>query len=210
VRSLDPGLADGLSTKISAVNLDPPKFRRFERVVVGASGSMWPGAGPSPRNRERLVGRPGSVVFEAQVDLQGVTLQAYTVYFDDLELYLRCFETELMSLDRFDDPARFAGERFEIGYDTADGEDDCQHPIEGTLRVPGSFWQCFVFDHLRRSGADRPRCTSGIEHEIAWNQVLVPPSMPRTRALAERYLGEMLGTSSWVRVTAPDSFLLRR
>jgi hypothetical protein len=179
-------------------------------VVVEAPASTWPGAGPAPRDRERLVGRPGTVVYEALVDIGGVALQAYTVYFDDLDLYLRCFETELKSLDRFDDPARFCGERFEIGYDTADEEGDCHHPIEGTLRVPGSFWQRFVLDHIRRSRSTRPECTSGIEHEIAWNQVLVPSSTPRTRALAERYLGEMLGTSSWVRVKAPDSFLLRR
>lgn len=174
---------------------------------------MWPGAGPTPRSRERLLGRSGTIVFETPVDHGGVERQAYTVFFDDFDRYLRCFESELRSLDLFDDPGRFCGERFEIGYDTEEAVGGGDHPIEGTLRVPGSFWQRFVVDHDRSSSSDAsegPRCTSGVEHDIAWNQVLVPPSTRRTRALAERHLGKWLGTTSWVRVASPDSFLLRR
>ncbi len=119
-------------------------------------------------------------------------------------------ESRLEKTGEFDWEGAHLGRRFEISFDT--GLEADNRIVEGTYRVPGRFWQVFLFQKERTPGESVPELRhhfgtwpsgiTGIEFNVPSRDVL-------DRDYALRAFASIFGIDDWVEVRGPDSLLLR-
>jgi hypothetical protein len=190
----------------------PAKFERFERVLVsnkkiGEDHRMFRGA---------VLWRDYVQYSKYDRGFKEPPLRrwewVYCIYLPDGDCCLSIDESGLQKTGEFDLEAAHLGKSFEISFDTVldedDGiEDDCT--VEGCIRLPGRFWQIFLFmksdvPELRHRFVTWPSRIESIEFEV-----------PRAAELNQDYMVRALATAfdtnpeSWVKVYGPDSLMLR-
>ena len=102
------------------------------------------------------------------------------------------------------------GRRHEISFDT--GLEDDNPIVEGSYRVPGKFWQIFLFE----KADDRGEPVAELRHEFGtWRSgitgisFLAPEGDVVDKAYILRAFASVFGTDEWVVVRGPDSLLLK-
>jgi hypothetical protein len=183
------------------------KFQRFEKVVVtDAEGKRHSGTilwrdlvQYSP------FATPGS-----QGAPERWSQWEYAVDLPDFACCPTFEEARLQATGEFDPEDAHLGRRFEISFDT--GLEDDNSVVEGTYRIPGQFWQVFLFQKESSFGESiselRPRSSvwesgmTGIEFDV-----------PRGAVLDKEYIfrafSSVFGTADWVEVRGPDSLLMK-
>jgi hypothetical protein len=176
------------------------RVRRFERVEVVDDR---PGPGAS------FAGRAGTVVwcdgpcFNARTGAWAEW--AYSVYFTAADRYRSFRESNLRSAGQFDAEGDHLGRRFEVSFDSTPVDDAAT--VEGCFRLPGSFWQVFLF---AKTDVPEPRhrpvtCDSG----ITGVEFEVPRGVKLDRGYVVRSMEEVFGPGPWAVAAGPDSLILK-
>ena len=154
----------------------------------------------------------------------------YGVYFPPVDRYRSFRESDLESTGEVELEAAIRGQRYEISFDTVPIEDmtvvdgkyqmvlprgEFWFPIdeigtqEGTYRVPGQFWQVFIFSKLEIS---EPRHHFGTwESGITGVEIEVPNEVILYRDYMIGIMSKVFDTEpeSWVVVSGLDSLLMK-
>jgi hypothetical protein len=188
---------------------DPPpaKFRPFEKIVV---------------TDEQGRGHPGTVLWRALVQYRQFASPdgegppgrwsqwEYAVALPDLSCCPTFEEDRLESTGEFDAEGAHLGRRFELSFDT--GLEDDNVIVEGSYRVPGRFWQIFLF---RKGGPDGEpvselrHCFRMWESGITGVVFDVPVEAVLDRDYILQALAGVFGAVDWAEVRGPDSQLMR-
>lgn len=203
----------------------PPasKLQRFEKVLVMNS-----------RMGQDVAGQQGSVIscdqpyFDRRIGKWRQWI--YCVYFPALDRYRSFLESDLESTGDFDAAEAHLGKRFEISFDTVQIEDmtvvdgkrllqtprgDFWFPIEdistqeGCYRIPGQFWQVFIFE--------KGDVSEACHHFGVWESGItgiefdVPEAVILYRDYMIRAMSEVFGAKpgSWIEVRGLDSLVLK-
>lgn len=185
----------------------PARFRRFERVLV---------ADASGRPRRGIVLWRDLVQYRQYappgfLGLPGKWSQwEYAVELPDFACCPTFEESRLEPTGEFDPEEAHLGRRYEISFDT--GLEPDNRIIEGSYRVPGRFWQVFLFRKERKPGESVPELChhfgawpsgmTGLEFDVPTDDVL-------DRDYLLRALAGVFGTDEWVEVRGPDSRLMK-
>ena len=110
----------------------------------------------------------------------------------------------------FDPEDAHRGRRYEISFDT--GLETDNDIVEGSFRVPGEFWQIFIF----RKRNDRGEYVAELRHEsgswasgITGIEFHAPNEAVINKGYVFRAFASVFGTDEWVEVRGPDSLLLK-
>jgi hypothetical protein len=185
----------------------PARFERFEKVrITDGTGRTHPGT---------ILWR--SLVWYRQYAPPGSigppgkwSQWEYIVDLPDSACCPTFEESRLETTGEFDPEDAHLGRRFEISFDTGLEADNCI--VEGSYRIPGRFWQVFLFQKERRPGESVPELghqfgtwesgITGIEFDVPREDVL-------DRAYMLRAFASVFGTDDWVEVRGPDSLLMK-
>lgn len=188
---------------------DPPiaKFQRFEKVVVTDAKGR---------------GHPGTVLWRSLVQYRQFASPGsddppgrwseweYAVELPGLACCPTFEEDRLESTGEFDAEDAHLGRRFELSFDT--GLEDDNAIVEGSYRVPGRFWQVFLF---RKEDPDGEPA-SGPRHRFQhWESGItgvafdVPAEVVLDRDYVMQALASIFGAVEWADVRGPDSQLLK-
>ena len=120
------------------------------------------------------------------------------VQIDGRVLWLRLPEERLEFIGGCEPPDRWLGTRHEVSFDTVEAG------REGCLRRPGTFWECFFFQHGK---TDSVTCqTSTWRSGITGHLFIVPEAFDfRDESLYLDAFATCLGMSPLHRVRGPDS-----
>jgi hypothetical protein len=184
-----------------------PKFQRFEKVVVTDTGGQR---------------RTGTILWRDLVQyrqfappgFQGTPARwsrwEYAVDLPDFACCPTIEEDRLQATGEFDPEDVHRGRRFEISFDTGLQADE--RVVEGSYRVPGEFWQVFIFDKETVRGESIPE----LRHRFGeWASGItgVAFDVPREATLDKDYVfrafSTVFGTEDWVEVRGPDSLLMK-
>lgn len=183
------------------------RFQRFEKVVVtDTSGRSHTG---TILWRDLVeysqFAAPGSAVPPGRW-----SQWEYAVELPDFGCCPTFEEDRLEPTGEFDPEDAHRGRRFEISFDT--GLEPDERIVEGSYRVPGEFWQVFLFQkervpgismtELRHQFGEWPSGITGIEFDVPSDAVL-------DKAYIFRAFASIFGTDEWVEVRGPDSLLLK-
>jgi hypothetical protein len=134
----------------------------------------------------------------------------YIVDLPDLACCPAFEESRLETTGAFDPEEAHLGRRFEISFDT--GLEADNRIVEGSYRVPGRFWQAFLF---RKEGTPG-ESVSELRHDFrTWQSGItgIEFDVPRDAILDREYLrrafASVFGTDDWVEVRGPDSLLMK-
>jgi hypothetical protein len=134
----------------------------------------------------------------------------YIVELSDFACCRAFEESRLEKTGEFDPEEAHLGRRFEISFDT--GLEADNRIVEGSYRVPGRFWQVFLFQKERTPGESVPE----LRHRFgAWQSGItgiefdVPSEAVLDREYMLRAFASVFGTDDWVEVRGPDSLLLK-
>ena len=172
-------------------------LRRFEKVIVVGE-----------RMGREFAGLQGMIVWvDEWMRGRGIG-PGYVVHLPQLDRYSSFSACDLRTTHEIDPAGEEShqGRRFEISFDTKLGDgDSCT--IEGSFRVPGSFWNVFVF--IKGEFGE-------LRHEIGpWRSGIhgAEFSVPRSVILDREYvigaMSEVFGTRDWAEVRGPDSLALK-
>jgi hypothetical protein len=121
-------------------------------------------------------------------------------------------ESRLQATGEFDPEDTHLGRRFEISFDT--GLEDDNSIVEGSYRVPGRFWQVFVFRKDDPGPGGEP--VSELRHRFKmWDSGMtgIEFDVPRRAVVDKEYIfrafSSVFGTDDWVEVRGPDSLLMK-
>ena len=114
-------------------------------------------------------------------------------------------ESRLHPTGEFDSEENHLGKRFEVSFDTV-AEDDTDIE-EGCYRLPGRFWEVFVFvkadlADLRHALVTWPSGITGVQFDV-------PRSAMLERGYVIRAMSEVFAAESCAVVYGPDSLLLK-
>ena len=202
VKSLWRSLRRMRSIDMQDEAIPDPKFRRFEKVLLTTEGAA--------------AGQGGVVVW---CDLcrfsaydQGFKKPpqiwsewVYSVYLPERDRYGSFKEFELQTTGCFDPEENHFGKRFEVSFDTASQDDS--RIEEGCYRLPGRFWEVFVFikadvAELRHHPVTWPSGISGVQFDV-------PDSAVLNHAYIIRAMTEAFAAGSCTVARGPDSLLLK-
>ncbi len=185
----------------------PARFQRFEKVLITDKS-----------------GKPhqGTVIWRDLVQYSPFTPSGFTgiprrwsqwEYAVDLPDFGSCptfEESRLQPTGEFDPEEAHLGRRYEISFDTGLGDD--MTTVEGSYRIPGEFWQIFLFmksdprgrpvAELRHHFGTWPSGMTGIEFSVPEEDLL-------DRDYVLRAFARVFGTEDWVVVRGPDSVLMK-
>ena len=183
------------------------RFRRFEKVVVtDAQGK--PHRGTILWRDLREYSQFASPGFEGT---PGRWSQwEYAVALPDFASCPTFDEDRLEPTGEFDTEDAHLGRRHEISFDTGlEADNDL---VEGSYRVPGSFWRIFLF----RKEDDEGRCFAELRrHSVEWPSGIAgitfdaPAEAVIDREYIFRAFADAFGTDDWVEVRGPDSMLMK-
>jgi hypothetical protein len=177
------------------------KFQRFERVSLRANGHhelrgvvIW-------RDYTRFSAYDQGFKKPPRRWAEWV----YSVYFPDRDCYRSLEESRLHPTGEFDSEESHLGKCFEISFDTVPGDDTSIE--EGCYRLPGRFWEVFVFvkadvADLRRARVTWPSGISGVQFDL-------PQSAALDRGYVIRAMSEVFAAEDCTVVYGPDSLLLK-
>jgi len=171
-------------------------LRRFEKVVVFGS------------RPDEYDGSRGTIVWVDEGSRHRNFGPVFVVHLSELDRYVSFLGCDLHSTHEIDPAGEepHLGRRFEISFDTMLDDGD-NGTVEGSFRVPGSFWQVFVF--LKGDvGELRPEIgpwRSGIYGA----EFVVPRSATVNRKFVIGVMSEAFGTRDWAEVHGPDSLALK-
>ena len=183
------------------------KFRRFEKVVVtDARGKRHRGTILWRDLREYCQFAPPG--FEGT---PGRWSQwEYAVALPDFASCPTFEEDRLEATGEFETEDAHLGRRHEISFDTGlEADNDL---VEGSYRVPGAFWQIFLF----RKEVDEGQSLGALRHRFAeWPSGItgIAFDAPATDVIDREYIfrafATVFGTDDWVEVRGPDSMLMK-
>ena len=129
----------------------------------------------------------------------------YSVYLPERRKCYTFGESQLGATGEFDSEANHFGKQFEISFDTVNPED--ADTIEGCYRVPGRFWEVFVFvrgdvSKLRHQVVTWPSGIPGVQFDVPSGAVL-------NNDYVKRSMADVFAADSWIEVYGPDSLLLK-
>jgi hypothetical protein len=129
----------------------------------------------------------------------------YSVYFPDRDRCQTLEESRLHPTGEFDPEESHSGKRFEVSFDTAPVGDTGAE--EGCYRLPGQFWEVFVFvktdvSDLRHTLVTWPSGITGVQFEVPRSAVL-------DRGYVIRAMSEVFAAGTCAVVYGPDSLLLK-
>jgi hypothetical protein len=182
-----------------------PKFKPLERVVVLDKCQPDTGQGG-------ILGHHGTVIwrtpFYVEKSRWGTSGWLYIVHTGSPEsdCYESSEESQLIATGTVDSLGPHLGRHFEISYDKDEAADD-RHTITGTFRVPGGFWNTFVF---------RKEPVANLSYQIqipmrfypgavAKYQFAVSEEIRIDHNYVEEAMSKVLGSECWRRVTGPRS-----
>jgi hypothetical protein len=195
-------------SRLDEVDKRPPaRFQQFERVIVTDTRGqrhegtiLW---------RDLVTYRPfGSPSYQGPP--QQWSQWEYAVELPDFACCPTLKEERLEATGEFASEDAHLGTRFEMSFDT--GLEDDNRVVEGTYRVPGQFWQVFLFhkgtehgkpvSELRHRSGTWPSGITGMEFDVPDDAVL-------DRAYMIQAFSSVFGTCDWVEVRGPDSLLMK-
>lgn len=188
---------------------DPPpaKFRPFEKVVVTDAR----GRGHSGTILWRSLVQYSPFAFPGGDEPPGPWSQwEYAVALPELACCPTFEEDRLQSAGEFDAEDAHLGRRFELSFDT--GLEDDNAIVEGSYRVPGRFWQVFLF---RKEGPGVETVPELRHHFRMWDSGItgIAFDVPGEAVLDRDYILEALasvfGAVDWAEVRGPDSQLMK-
>ncbi len=129
----------------------------------------------------------------------------YSVYFPDRDSYHTLAESRLHPIGDFDSQASHLGTRFEVSFDTV--LDDKSSIAEGCYRLPGRFWEVFVFvkadtTDLRHASVTWPSGINGVQFDV-------PSCAALDRDYVIRAMSNVFSARSCTVVCGPDSLLMK-
>jgi hypothetical protein len=185
----------------------PARFERFERVrITDKAGKSYEGT---------VLWRDLVQYSQfAPIGFRGTPRRwsqwEYAVSLPDFASCPTFEESRLQPTGEFDPEEAHLGKRFEISFDTGLGED--MRTVEGSYRVPGQFWQIFLF--IKGDAQGRP--VPELRHRsVAWPSEItglefhVPEEALLDREYMIQALAGVFGTDDWVVVRGPDSRLMK-
>ncbi len=185
----------------------PARFQRFEKVLV-ADRSGQPHRGTilwrdlvqySPYASPGFMGTP-----------RRWSQWEYIVDLPDFACCPTFDESRLEKTGEFDPEEAHLGRRFEISFDT--GLEADNSIVEGSYRLPGQFWQVFLFRKEATPGESVPELR---HHFGTWQSGItgIEFDVPREAVLDRGYMlrafASVFGTDDWVEVRGPDSLLMK-
>ncbi len=176
----------------------PPKFQRFERVLIATDS-----------RGDRFEGQQGTIIW---CDPPWLNLRTHTwsqwiycVHIAAMDCYPNELESHLLTTGEFDDERSQLGTGYEISFDTV--IDDENDTVEGTYRLPGQLWAVFVFMNEE---------VPALEHSIGtWKSgvtglgVKVPVDTRISKEFMIKVMSDVFGSADWVVVSGPASFVMR-
>ncbi len=176
------------------------RFQRFEWVLIGMG---------SPGERGVVLWR--DYVRYAQHD-QGWQQPrrrwsewVYSVYLPERLCCHSFDESQLEATGEFDSEANHFGQQFEISFDTVNAED--ADTIEGCYRVPGRFWDVFVF--IRSDVSELRHRLVTWASGILGVQFDVPTGVILNNDYVKGSMADVFAADSWIDAHGPDSLLLK-
>ena len=129
----------------------------------------------------------------------------YSVYFPDRDCCHTLEESRLHPIGELDPEESHLGKRFEVSFDTVPGDDASIE--EGCYRLPGRFWEVFVFvkadvADLRHALVTWPSGITGVQFDV-------PRSAKLDRGYVIRAMSAVFAAGAGAAVYGPDSLLLR-
>lgn len=129
----------------------------------------------------------------------------YSVYFPDRDCCHTLEESRLHPIGELDPEESHLGKRFEVSFDTVPGDDASIE--EGCYRLPGRFWEVFVFvkadvADLRHALVTWPSGITGVQFDV-------PRSAKLDRGYVIRAMSAVFAAGACAVVYGPDSLLLR-
>ena len=172
----------------------PSSLARFERVQVISS-----------THHPALIGARGTIIWsDAQARRRAHESDEQTwLHVVELETGLTkpLWESDLRSLNEIGTIEPHLGRRNEISFDLLD------LGIEGCLRRPGTFWECF---YIRASDREAPDITSATwTSGIRGHEIVVPTDFVTTQASCARLLSALLEMPDAHIIRGPDSMYLK-
>ena len=130
---------------------------------------------------------------------------SYSVYLPDRDCCHSFTEAELQPTGEFDLEVNHLGKRHEISFDTVNQADVVA--IEGCYRMPGRFWEVFVFitedvSDLRHELVTWPSGITGVQFDV-------PMSVMLNDDYVKRSMCDAFGADAWAVVYGPESLLLK-
>lgn len=181
-----------------------PKFRRFEKVLLIDEGTAL-----GRSDQQGVVIWSDHTRFSAYDGFKKPPRRwsewVYSVYLSGRDCYCSLRESQLQPTGDFDSEKNHIGIRFEISFDTVP-EDDT-HIEEGCYRLPGQFWEVFVF--IKEDVADLRHDLVTWPSGIAGVQFDVPESAVLNREYVMRAMSDVFAAEPCTVVYGPDSLLLK-
>jgi hypothetical protein len=197
------GPSEGVGSDMQGESKPDARFQRFEWVLVctGSQGErgvvLWRDYARYSRYDQGLKKPP-----------RRCSEWVYSVYLPER---LRChsfLESQLEATGEIDAEANHFGRQFEISFDTVNPEDEDAGTIEGCYRLPGRFWEVFVFikeddvPELHHRLVTWPSGIAGVQFDVPTGAILNNDHVKRSMA-------DAFGADSWAVVHGPDSLLLK-
>ncbi len=198
---MDDSEAEELDERPSA------RFQRFEKVVMTDTKGRRHTGTVLWRDLCRYTGFPDP---DGQRPPPRWSQWAYVVHLPDLASCTTLLEDRLEPTGEFDPEDAHRGRRHEISFDT--GLEGDNSIVEGSYRVPGEFWQIFLFDKEGEYGVSVPELR---HHFGTWQSGITGISfdVPREDVVDKAYIirafASVFGTDEWVEVRGPDSLILK-
>ena len=181
----------------------PPKFQRFERVLVF----------DKPHHYPELIGRSGTVLWRDTIGIDRPHLKGnrwmYLTFFAAENTYRTLLESDLQSEGNFDLESAHLGTQPEFSFDLIMNDD--MPFVEGTYRLPGRFWEVMIFKKRDMPALQHRPNRPPDEWRSGITGIII--DVPRHDKLDRQYVRNALviafGCCDWVEVSGPDSMILR-
>jgi hypothetical protein len=185
----------------------PARFQRFERVeVTDTAGKLHQGT-ILWRDLCQYTAFPDR---DGQEPPRRWSQWEYAVDLTDFACCPTFDESRLAATGEFDPEVAHRGRRHEISFDT--GLEGDNSTVEGSYRIPGEFWQVFLFEKENAPGESVPE----LRHQFgAWASGMtgITFEVPREAVVDKGYIfrafSSVFGTENWVEVRGPDSLLMK-
>jgi hypothetical protein len=178
-----------------------PKFSPLKKVVAIEQ--------PLPEPDESgIIGKQGIVIWRSPWFVErnrfGTSGWLYIVYFPLSKTYEGVEESRLMPIRGFVSLASCLGREFEISYDL-DGTGP--HCVSGTFRLPGKFWDTFVFHN---EAVEELTCQVTMpvhspSRGIANYDFAAPDGVLLNWAYVEGVMSKQFAAKQWRRIRGPQS-----
>jgi hypothetical protein len=178
-----------------------PKFAPLQRVVVIEKREPDPSEGGIFGEHAIIIWRSSYFVRKSHYGASG---WLYVVHFPQSDSYDGIEESRLMEAGETVSSAACLGRDFEISYDCDGNGPDA---IRGTFRVPGGFWNTFLFyiASVQEVTYEIKMPVRLHSQGIAKYEFAVPQSVLLDSQYIEEVMSKVLHANQWLHIRGPDS-----